>query len=441
MTYESAFFVDVFVLVICTVLLAKFGKITHSHPATIYFVFHLATFTGRLFAIWNGAMPLYADSAAIEGATEDEIIRAMLYADIALVAMTTAWIIAANRNAGIQEIEQSGAILNKKVVLAVAFFTLPLGLFGLLTQVRLGGQTSGLVVGGGVEESGYFQILPVWPGLVFLVLIYCYGFRWWLMMPLIAQLTLMGVQGLHRFRVFIPVILLIQIWLDRRGRKWPTTTQIALILSFGLLFFPLKTIGSMVQSGRSVNEIADISQEIVSDALVGRAGDQVLLDEFAWMLALSDEGGKLYWGAPYLAMLTLPIPRAFWIDKPSVADYLKEISRPWRPLSQMGMTVTLIGEAYANFSLPGIVLIPFLLAYALGRAHRILVRKRYGTVAHFTYLLVACNLLQVYRDGLTSIVVFTFVHMMPLTLIVFLQYVIDRGASTRSGVTVSTPSA
>ncbi len=40
------------------------------------------------------------------------------------------------------------------------------------------------------------------------------------------------------------------------------------------------------------------------------------------------------------------------------------------------------------------------------------------------YLLIACNLIQVYRDGLTSIVVFTWVNMMPLMVIVALHYIL-----------------
>ena len=69
----------------------------------------------------------------------------------------------------------------------------------------------------------------------------------------------------------------------------------------------------------------------------------------------------------------------------------------------------------------GAAIITYLLAYGLARAYFRAYRSNYYTQAHFTYLLIACNLLQVYRDGLTSIVVFTFVNMMPLTLIVLLH--------------------
>jgi len=40
---------------------------------------------------------------------------------------------------------------------------------------------------------------------------------------------------------------------------------------------------------------------------------------------------------------------------------------------------------------------------------------------HFTYLLVACNLIQVFRDGLISLFVFTLINMLPLVVLVALD--------------------
>jgi hypothetical protein len=93
-------------------------------------------------------------------------------------------------------------------------------------------------------------------------------------------------------------------------------------------------------------------------------------------------------------------------------------------MGEAGMIVTLLGESYANFGYFGIILIPFLTAYWLGRAYFRAYRNSYFSVARFFYLMIACNLIQVYRDGLISIVVFTFINMMPLALIVLLHYLL-----------------
>jgi hypothetical protein len=63
----------------------------------------------------------------------------------------------------------------------------------------------------------------------------------------------------------------------------------------------------------------------------------------------------------------------------------------------------------------------FLTAYWLARGYFHAYRSSYFSVSRFAYLLIACNLIQVYRDGLTSLVVYTSVNMMPLTIIVLLH--------------------
>jgi oligosaccharide repeat unit polymerase len=93
-------------------------------------------------------------------------------------------------------------------------------------------------------------------------------------------------------------------------------------------------------------------------------------------------------------------------------------------MNEMGMIATFLGEPYANFGYLGILLVPALLAYFLGRVYFRAYRSNYFSVIRLAYLLVACNLIQVYRDGLTSIVVFTWVNMMPLMVIVALHYVL-----------------
>lgn len=419
MTYDVALLIDLVTIGLSALVLVRFGNLTHSHPATVYLVFHFVTFTMRVFALSNGAMPLWTAQPNFEGVREGEITRAMSLADVALVSMTLAWLFAARRPGRV--ISRTGASLDRRIVLAVVGVALPLGVWGSTLQLRFGGETLGTAGTGAGYQSGYFQILPEWPALVLLVLIYVYGFRWWLVAPMGLQLAVVGTQGYHRFRAVIPAILMIQMWLDRRGRRWPTRSMVVLLFAMALVFYPLKRVGRLVQQGANLEEIVDQTQDAVSDALVGRAEDQALLDEFAMALTLLDENGKWYLGEPYVALATLPVPRFLWPEKPAVSDYIKDFSRPWRPMYGNGMVVTFLGEAYANFGYVGIAIIPFLLAFVLARVHQSLFGQPYGTLWHFAYLLVACNLIQVYRDGLTSIVFFVLVHMMPLAAIVLIQ--------------------
>jgi hypothetical protein len=51
-------------------------------------------------------------------------------------------------------------------------------------------------------------------------------------------------------------------------------------------------------------------------------------------------------------------------------------------------------------------------------------RRPYLSLARFAYLLIAVNLIQVWRDGLQSLVLFTLVNMMPLMILIALHYLL-----------------
>lgn len=427
-----ALLVDVVAVVGCIALLLRYGRLSHSHPGTIYLFFHVYTFTARLFGLLFGAETLFSEYLGFfEPVTHGEIVRAALLGDLALVVMTVAWIKASGDDlkklrrspAAQAEGEPNLSLRYIWIVVAVAF---PLGVIGLLAFANVPGLAAirEALGPGEWQTSNYFFIMQVWAGLALLALIYWYGFRWWLMLPVSAYLLIMAYQGYHRFRVIIPALLLIQIFLDRRKLRWPPLPLAAVLVALMLIYFPLKGIGRMAQEGESVDENVMTSTQAVNQALAAKAPDQFFLDEFACALSLTDDAGRHYYGSTYLALVTLPVPRQWWPEKPGLADYISDISKPWRPMGEMGMIVTFLGESYVNFGHAGIVIIPMLLAYILGRVYFRAYRSHYFSIARLAYLLVACNLVQVYRDGLVSIVIFTWINMMPLMAIVALHYVL-----------------
>ena len=442
--YPVGLLIDLVTVTICFVVLLRYGRLSHSHPGTIYLFFHLYTFTFRMFGLFFGADPLFSEYQGLfDVITPAEIVRASFIGDVALVFMTVAWIRASAddlrkvQRAALaaprpgfelrpQSIGSGESDLSLRYIWIVVAIAFPLGVVGLLAFANV----PGLAVArealepGEWQTSSYLFITQVWAGLALLALIYWYGFRWWLLLPMGFYLAIMAYQGYHRFRVIIPLLLLAQIFLDRRKLKWPPLHISAVVVALILLYFPLKHIGRMAQEGESVSEIVDMSTATVNQALVARAPDQYFLDEFACGLSLMDDAHHYYYGSTYLALVTLPVPRQLWPEKPGLADYLQDISKPWRPMAEMGMITTFLGESYVNFGYVGVVLIPMLLAYALGRFHFRAYRKDYYSILRLSYLLIACNLIQVYRDGLVSIVVFTWVNMMPLMAIVAMHYVL-----------------
>lgn len=435
MSLGTALFVDMLVILGCFVALRYRADLRHSHPAVLYLGFHIMVVTLRAIAIYGGAPTFLSETARFQGATVEEIARAVQYADIALIAATIGWLHYAKWN---QRRSSHGATLppqrgegvtrwrplRSSVVIKVTLVAMPLGLYTLSKYALIPGSDAGLA-----DVRSFYAVLAMtWPGLLLVALIYLYGFRFLLIVPLTAYLAIIAIQGYHRFRLILPIILLCQIYLDRRQKRWPGPVMVGLLVFLMLLFFPLKSIGRQIQAGASFSDILSSTAPTISDSVQGRSGDSVILDQLALSLALTDDYGRTFFGTPYLHVLILPVPRTLWPEKPGLADHIKEISKPERPIGELGSVTTLVGELYLNFRLPGLVVFAYLLARISSRLHKRAYESPYLSVTRLLYLLVACNLIQVYRDGLISVPVLLLVQMLPLMVIAAIHW---RGPRTR----------
>ena len=208
----TALVVDLFVLTICSVLLIRYGRLAHSHPGIIYLFFHLLAVSSRLLAIMAGAETLFTRWGGIfEPVNESEIARATFLADVVLAMMTIAWIWASH--ADLKDISRRPKPIEEErtlslrfiwIVVAIAF---PIGVVGVALIGNVPGFEKPEIDFGEWQESSWLFITTAWAGLSLLALIYWYGFRWWLVLPMGMYLFIMSVQGFHRYRAIIPLIL------------------------------------------------------------------------------------------------------------------------------------------------------------------------------------------------------------------------------------------
>jgi hypothetical protein len=436
MELQTAILVDVLVISTCAALLWRYGQPTALHPGAVYIPFHVLVFTSRAWFVLEGAPTLFTGwgSGALP-VSFTELSWALNLADIAMISMTLAWIKVAaddrrrHLTANKKDSAFASALLSTKVLWSVSAIAFPVGIAALVLFGNLSTSTEAFkprVELGEWQTSSWLITTQSWSGLVLIALVYAYGFRKLYIVPLCIYLAFMSFQGYDRFRVVIPVIYLTMVWLTRTGKRWPPLWICGGGLILMMLFIPMKKIGFMVQREAPISDIFDVTAESITDFAEGHSGEQMVLDEFASIVSLVDDSKHYYYGTLYYPLLTIAIPRQFWTDKPALSEYVREISTPSRPMAVSGMIATLHGESYANAGLTGIAAISFLIAYYLGRFYFAAMRRSYFSVYRFTYLIVACNLIQVYRDGLVSLVVFTIVNMLPLVAISLLSYIIWR---------------
>ncbi|MEY4085975.1 MAG: hypothetical protein RLZZ405_163 [Verrucomicrobiota bacterium] len=416
--------VDAVVLIGAVVLLGS--RLSFWHPATTYLLFHAYSFSVRAWQLYDGASPMYAENGAFDVIRPEEFQRALLFADAALVVFVVAAYFAHLRFEAAAHEPIARRRINRTAVLTVAGVCLPVGFYIFLTS------KAGAVTTNAFTETNYYQVMAMWPIGCLGLLIYLRGFRWYLLLPTAVYLALVAVQGYHRFMLVLPLLFLASYYLQARRRRWP---GLPILFAAALVFLVLprlKAIGQAVQVGDFNEAVQLVGDSFRSTKGLEGSSSEQFLDQFAGALTMTDDYGKVYYGSTYLAIVTLPIPRSLWPAKPGLGDHTIEISTARRQYDREGRIITYIGESYLNFRHLGVLLVPGLLGFLLTRW---CLRATSGPLHRFEsylYTVFAMAYIQLFRDGLLSIFVFTVVHNMPMlfawilhTIPGFVQRVID----------------
>lgn len=124
----------------CAAALLAFACLSATHPATPYLLFHGRFIAVRSVAILNSASTLFSWPGG-DPVSADEILRAVLFVDVALVAKTCAQILAAHRTAGHGEsqIHFANAAAGDITHQRVAAFAIVVGAIALLLWSKIPG--------------------------------------------------------------------------------------------------------------------------------------------------------------------------------------------------------------------------------------------------------------------------------------------------------------
>ena len=398
------------VLVVATVIVLMFRRMAFWHPLTAYLLFHLYSFSYRAFKIFAGAPLMYEGQANAEIITIGEINRALLWADIALIVFVGASWLAHLRFDSLAQRPVVRRVMNPNIARAIGILCLPVGAYFLYAI-----KTGRMELAADSASAGYVQVMSMWPIGALGLLVFAFGFRWHLVGLIAFFLGVVALQGYHRFMLVLPLLFFAAYYLQSNRRRWPTIPILVGALLVALIFPRLKYIGQAIQYGDTEEAVAQLTQSFTFGGKEKEvSASEEFLDQYAGALSLADTNERKFWGATYLAIITLPIPRAWWPNKPGLADHLQEISTSGRNYAVEGRITTYLGESYLNFGHAGFFLIPALMGYLLTAYCLQAATGPMQRLSRYVYLVVFMALVQTFRDGLLSIFVFTIVHNMPM---------------------------
>ena len=393
---DNLYFFIITIDIICvsfSVFLLR-GKLSFFHPFFMYLFFHLFAFTKRLWEILIFNSPLlYSDGVGTRVVSLDEIIRAIIWADVALIIFSFAC-----RMTYFLKIKKNNVIfLNKNKVNLVAFTFFVLGLPAFIITRNIDNSSN--------QFDQFLIVMSLWPVLSICLLIYYYGFRWYFLLLILPFIVLLSIQGYHRFMIILPLLFLLSVYLYNKKLKWPNIKIIFILVAMLLVFPQLKYIG-MAYNNKNFDEVFFRLQQIVlfENKLEGSSNN--FLDQYAGALTLIDESNRFYYGSTYMSVVTIFVPRVLWDNKPGLGDHTIALATNDRPYDTEGRVITYLGEAYINFWYMGFFIIPFILGVLLTRSYIANISSGIGSLQFYVFISFNVILIQVFRDGIASLVLF-----------------------------------
>ena len=384
-----------------------FKQINFFHPLFIYLFFHIYSFSSRFVDIVIFNHPLmYSGSIQTRTIQIEEICRAMFWADIALILFTLGCYLAHKSKI----IRKNNIEFQKNKTIYLSFIFLIIG-----TPIYIFTRSPDNTI---AIFNNFALIISMWPVLSLSLLIYYFGFRWFLLIPLILFLLGFALQGYHRFMVILPALFLIMVYLSRKNLRWPNLKMATLLILMLMIFPQLKYIGQAFQSGDLSGVKNNITQSFVVDKAVSSDG---FLDQFAGALTLIDESNKIYYGTSYLSALTIFVPRVLWPDKPGLADHVVALGTEDRPYDKEGRIITYLGEAYINFKYIGFFVIPLVLGFILTICYRKYFKIYSIDLYSYIYMVAIITFIQAFRDGLVSLSIF-FILQNALMVVIYISH-------------------
>jgi len=415
--------VDITLLVVAGVFCVRTSAFWH--PLTIYLFFHAYSFTWRVIQLILGAVPMNGNSRNLEIIRPEEFERAIILADVALICFTIGTAFAQSHFRWRAQFPRVRREIKISIVYIVCAICLPAGTV-VLTLVKTGVEFNDVLA-----SSSYTTVTALWPMSCLLALVLIKGFRLIFVIPICAYLVIVAMQGYHRFMLVLPVLCLSAIYLQQKGKKWPTYPMMILGFCMLAIFPKLKHIGRAVMTGdysfaASLTASAFYSTDERNSGLEEVFTSEEFLDQYAGALTMIDDNGKVYMGSTYLAIVTLPIPRQLWPDKPGLADFMHDISTSGRPYSTEGRIMTYIGESYLNFRYLGVGLIPLALGFGLSYWCLVATTGPWLRLNRYIYVMAFMAFIQLFRDGLLSLPLFSVIHNMPALFILAAHLFVGR---------------
>lgn len=401
--YEFLLIAGVFLWITVATFYIRSGVASVFHPATYYLFFHGFIFVLRpILAYANdysfvytlyGFQPLLSVKAT-----------ALLVADLGFVAFMVAVLLAGRKplvlapTAGSIDDDQRRY---RMPLLVTAAILAPLGIYSLRYVLQsdadgVVGMTYDMATGYTISTTGngYLFTAGDLVGALTVLIAWQFRFRLAALVPFLAYVVTRASVGGMRWAFLLTSVSLALFWLYDQRRRWPS---IPILVGGVALLGAFTVIGQQRDIVKSYFTGGEVKHEFFQERVLEGMDYANLeyLEYVAW--TIPEKTGTWGYFADNLQVLTEPIPRVLWRDKPIGPPIV--MWDLWRYGNPIGMSISLPGEGWAQLGYPGVIIWCALIGWLFGRFYNWFVQSRQTPFRVATYILVLSLTVQFFRDG------------------------------------------
>lgn len=394
------------IALVVAIFMAARGQLTFFHPSAVYLGFHVVVFCIRPTLVHFFGFGGVFDYMGIRPAEGD--MRLALHASSAGLVVLVAGFTVATRNTPRLKLKRRIKLTpeNRRAFFLTAAVFVPLGIYSIIAKGHSAGTFDGAWVM--ANSTGYIHDLHQVFIPITILLILVARWQWWGYLPFLAYVFYRASQGQTRWTIVMSLFLITLVWLWSHRRRVPPAWFLALLPVLLVLWADFNHDSGRILRyfDRSTNEPHLVPPDD-SPTFQERwdTADFAGFDSLTYIVrVVPDHSGTYTYGTQYLELLTAPVPRVLWGDKPKGPPIeffdLNDFG------NFRGLTPSLVGDGWMSFGWLGVCMTLGAVGVFLGIGFAAFVRNQ--EIAHRAFAFLICNavIIQLFRDG--GILVFRF---------------------------------
>ncbi len=283
----------------------------------------------------------------------------------------------------------------------------------------MGGELQGEHLGGTfilTGASGYTLEAQYMVGPLMCAWLALTRFKWTAQVPVLLYVAYRSYNGWNRWTIVLLFLGIALVYSWQKRLRWVPLWSAALLIPLFLLFHTLGQNRDYFKR-RLAGEVVRHEDVFMSprDKMKEKYDTQEFanFDYLCFIVAtVPERTGMFTYGSQYLQLLTAPIPRKLWKEKPVGAPVGTFNLNAYGNFN--GLTYSLPGDGWMSGGWIGLIITVGLAGTMLGLAHQWFWRHVGQNISTLFYLIGLAMLPQWFRDGSISIVKFLFWNLLPL---------------------------